>query len=189
MLNGAPTDPNAAEFKAGAHSVIDGSDLDVLAEFDTPDWSPDQAQTWVAGQITQFGSRIAGIYAGNDGTAGGAIAALKAADVTSMPVVSGQDAELAGIQRIVAGDQYLTIYKAMRAQAARAAQVAVDLAAGTAVTGDTTIGGIPSTVLPAQVVTADTIASTVVADGVYTIDQICTAEYAADCARVGLTGG
>ncbi|MDM4762489.1 substrate-binding domain-containing protein [Galbitalea sp. SE-J8] len=189
MLNGAPTDPNAAEFKAGAHSVIDASDLDVLAEFDTPDWSPDQAQSWVAGQITQFGSRIAGIYAGNDGTAGGAIAALKAADVARLPVVSGQDAELAGIQRIVAGDQYLTIYKAMRAQAARAAQVAVDLATGLAVTGDTTIGGIPATVLPAEVVTVDTIASTVVADGVYTIAQICTAEYAAACARAGLTGG
>ncbi len=53
----------------------------MLAEYDTPDWSPDKAQEWVAGQITQFGDQIAGVYAANDGTAGGAIAAFKAANV------------------------------------------------------------------------------------------------------------
>jgi D-xylose transport system substrate-binding protein len=187
MLNGSPTDPNAVLFKEGAHSVIDSSGLDVLAEFDTPDWSPDQAQNWVAGQITQYGDRIAGIYAGNDGTAGGAIAALRAANVSPLPVVSGQDAELAGIQRIVSGDQYLTIYKAMKAQAELAAEVAVKLASGEEVEGETEIDGTPATLLGAQVVTIDNIMDTVVADGVFTVDQICTADYAAACAAAGVT--
>jgi D-xylose transport system substrate-binding protein len=67
MVNGSPTDDNARAYKRGAHSVIDRSGYDVLAEYDTPDWAGSEAQSWVAGQITQFGSRIAGVYAANDG--------------------------------------------------------------------------------------------------------------------------
>ena len=51
MINGAPTDANAADFKAGAHSVLDASGYTVAAEFDTPDWSPDKAQEWMESQI------------------------------------------------------------------------------------------------------------------------------------------
>ena len=88
MINGAPTDPNAADFKKGAHSVLDTSGYKIAAEFDTPDWSPDKAQEWVAGQITQFGDDIVGVYAANDGTAGGAISAFRAANVP-IPIVTG----------------------------------------------------------------------------------------------------
>jgi len=186
VLNGSPADGNAILFKEGAHSVIDGSGYEILAEFDTPDWSPDKAQEWVAGQITQFSGQISGVYAANDGTAGGAIAALKAANVSPLPVVIGQDAELAAIQRIVAGDQYMTIYKAMRAQAELAAEVAVALAKGEAVSGETTMQGTPTTLLPIVVVTIDNILETVVADGLYTIDEICTPEYAAACEKAGI---
>ena len=52
MINGSPTDPNAADFKKGAHSVLDGSGYKVAAEYDTPDWSPDKAQAWMEGQIS-----------------------------------------------------------------------------------------------------------------------------------------
>lgn len=186
MVNGSPTDPNAHEFEEGAMREIEAAGLTVLATFDTPDWSPDQAQNWTAGQITRFGSRIVGVYAANDGTAGGAIAALRAANVSPMPVVSGQDAELAGLQRIVSGDQYLTIYKAMRIQARLAAEAAVTLATGGTIEAETEVDGTPATILPASVVTLDTILSTVVADDVYTIDQICTSDYAAACAAAGI---
>ncbi|CAN5401331.1 sugar ABC transporter substrate-binding protein [soil metagenome] len=186
MVNGSPTDGNAGQFKAGAHSEIDPSAYPVLADFDSPDWSPDKAQDWVAGQITQFGGRIAGVYAANDGTAGGAIAALKAANVSPLPVVTGQDAELAGIQRIVSGDQYMTIYKAMKAQATLAAEVAVKLAKGEPVTGDIEVNGAPATLLSAVVVTRDNIMDTVVKDGIYTVAEICTPEYAAACAAAGI---
>ncbi len=88
MVNGSPTDSNAALFRAGANRVIQENGLRVIAQYDTPDWSPDKAQEWVAGQIAQFGDTIAGVYAANDGTAGGAISALKAADVTPIPIVT-----------------------------------------------------------------------------------------------------
>ena len=186
MVNGSPTDGNAGDFKSGAHSQIDASAYPVLADFDSPDWSPDKAQDWVAGQITQFGSRIAGVYAANDGTAGGAIAALKAANVSPLPIVTGQDAELAGIQRIVSGDQYMTIYKAMKQQATLAAEIAVKLANGETVAGDIQVNGTPATLLSAVVVTRENIMATVVKDGIYTVAEICTPEYAAACAAAGI---
>ncbi|MEO8094948.1 MAG: substrate-binding domain-containing protein, partial [Pseudolysinimonas sp.] len=152
----------------------------------TPDWSPDKAQDWVASQITQFDGGIAAVYAANDGTAGGAIAALRAANVRPLPLVSGQDAELAAIQRIVSGDQYMTIYKDIKQEAELAAEIAVKLAQGDTITGQTVIDGTPATLLGAEIVTVDTIMETVVADGVYTVAQICTPEYAAACEAAGI---
>jgi D-xylose transport system substrate-binding protein len=186
MVNGSPTDNNAGGFKSGAHGVIDASGYEVLAEFDTPDWSPDKAQDWVASQITQFGDEISAVYAANDGTASGAIAALHAANVTPSPPVTGQDAELTAIQRIVSGDQYMTIYKDIKQEAEVAAEMAVRLAAGRDVVGETVIEGTPATLLGAEIVTVDTILETIVADGVYTVAEICTPEYAAACERAGI---
>jgi len=186
MVNGSPTDSNAAEFNSGARSVLDASGLNVLAAYDTPDWSPDKAQEWVAGQIAQRGDGIAGVYAANDGTAGGAIAALKAAGVEPLPLVTGQDAELAAIQRLVTGDQYMTVYKAIRRQAERAAEVAVALVRGEAVTAPDERDGIPTTLLEPVAVTVDDILATVVADGVWTIQDICTPDYAEACDAAGI---
>ncbi|MFS0732459.1 substrate-binding domain-containing protein [Microbacterium sp. 1P10UB] len=186
MVNGSPTDSNAAQFNAGARSVLDASGLNVLATYDTPDWSPDKAQQWVAGQVAQRGDGIAGVYAANDGTAGGAIAALKAAGVAPLPLVTGQDAELAAIQRLVTGDQYMTVYKAIRQQAERAADVAVALARGETVTAPTEQDGIPTTLLEPVAVTVDDILATVVADGVWSVQEICTPDYAEACDAAGI---
>jgi len=186
MVHGAPTDSNAAQFRDGARSVISRAGLRVLAEYDTPDWSPDKAQAWVAGQISQYGDEIVGVYAANDGTASGAVAALRAAAVDPFPVVTGQDAELAALQRIVAGDQHMTVYKALRAQATIAADVALALARGEDVTGDTTVGGVEATLLEPVAVTAADIAETVVADGFWSVADICTPAYAAACEEAGL---
>jgi D-xylose transport system substrate-binding protein len=187
MINGSPTDNNATLFKKGAHSVIDSSGYKVVAEFDTPDWSPDKAQEWMAGQVTQFGSSIVGVYAANDGTAGGAIAAMKAGGVTPLPPVTGQDAELPAIQRIVNGDQFMTVYKALKLEAETAAQLAVDLLSGKKVTGDSAdTDGVPTTLLKPVVVTIDNIMDTVVADGFYKVADICTADYADACAAAGI---
>ncbi|MEO8263775.1 MAG: substrate-binding domain-containing protein, partial [Pseudolysinimonas sp.] len=152
----------------------------------TPDWSPDKAQDWVASQITLFGDDISAVYAANDGTASGAIAALHAANVTPAPLVTGQDAELAAIQRIVSGDQYMTIYKDIKQEAEVAAEMAVRLASGMDVVGETEIDGTPATLLGAEIVTVDTIMTTVVADGVYTVAEICTPAYAAACEAAGI---
>ena len=187
MVNGSPTDNNATLFKKGAHSAIDGSGFDVLAEYDTPDWSPDKAQEFVAGQLTKFSGQIIGVYAANDGTAGGAIAAMKAGGVSPIPPVTGQDAELAAIQRIVTGDQFMTVYKALKLEAETAAQLAMDIVTGKELTGDSAdTDGVPTTLLTPVVVTTANIMDTVVKDGFYTVADICTADYASACAAAGI---
>lgn len=186
MVNGSPTDSNAAQFREGAHRLIDASGLDVLAEYDTPDWSPDKAQAWVAAQIAQHGDEIVGVYAANDGTAGGAVAALKAANVDPFPVVTGQDAELSALQRIITGDQHMTVYKAIKPQAELAAEVAVALLNGEEVTAPMRVDGVPTTLLDPVAVTVDNILETVVADGFWTVADICTPQYADACEAAGI---
>lgn len=187
MINGSPTDNNSRLFKKGAHSVIDGSAYTVIAEFDTPDWSPDKAQEWMASQVTQYGDSLVGVYAANDATAGGAIAALKAGGVNPLPPVTGQDAELTAIQRIVSGDQYMTIYKDLKREAEIAATHAIALLNGKTLAGQSEeTNGIPTTLLTPVIVTIDNIMETVVADGFYTVEQICTPEYAQACAAAGI---
>jgi D-xylose transport system substrate-binding protein len=198
MINGSPTDNNASLFKQGAHSVFDplvtSGDLTIAKEYDTPDWSPDQAQNEMQQALTAMNNQVDGVYAANDGTASGAIAAMKAAGLSPLPPVTGQDAELAGIQRILTGEQYMTVYKAIKPEAEAAAQLAYDLMKGTSVpdsmtNGDTTNNGsidVPSVLLTPVAVTKDNIADTVVADGFWTIDQICTADYADACTAAGL---
>ena len=133
-----PTDNNAKLFKEGAHSVIDGSDYKV-GRSDTPDWSPDKAQQEMEQAITAVGKDgFVGVYAANDGTAGGAIAAMKGngVDPKTRPT-TGQDAELAAIQRILIGEQYMTVYKAIKAEAEAAAELAASLAKGETPSGAT----------------------------------------------------
>ncbi|NUR97672.1 MAG: substrate-binding domain-containing protein, partial [Kribbellaceae bacterium] len=187
MINGSPTDPNAADFKKGAHSVLDSSGFKIAAEFDTPDWSPDKAQAWMEGQLSAIKNGLVGVYAANDGTAGGAIAALKGGGVKPLPPVTGQDSELAAIQRIVSGDQAMTIYKAVKPEAEAAAKGAVALANGNKPESTTDKNGVPSTILDPVAVTKANIKDTVVKDNIYKISDICTAAFAAACAAAGLS--
>jgi D-xylose transport system substrate-binding protein len=192
MINGAPTDNNAGLFKAGAHSVIDESGLEVGQEYDTPDWSPDEAQREMEQAITALGvENIDGVYAANDGTAGGAIAAMKGAGFEELPPTTGQDAELAAIQRIIAGEQGMTVYKAIKPEAEQAAELAVALLRGEEpdfdfVDVDNGQGQVPSILLEPVVVTADNIADTVVADEFWSVEDICEGEFADACADAGL---
>ncbi|MEJ7794254.1 MAG: substrate-binding domain-containing protein [Nocardioides sp.] len=197
MLNGAPSDPNAAQFKAGAHSVIDASNIEILEEFDNPDWSPEEAQQFVTDQLSNYDpSEIQGVYAANDGQAGGVVAALTGGGVAedALPPITGQDAEIAAIQRILAGQQAMTIYKPIPIEAETAAEVAVKLANGDDIgdTSDTGIElteyeGVPSYIFDPIAVTADNVNDTVVADGFYAVEDICTEEYADACAAAGIS--
>ena len=191
LVNGSPDDPNAPDFKKGMHSVLDGK-VNVGAEYDTQDWSPDQARQEVAGAISKVGKKnIIGVYCANDGMAGGAISALKAANVSPLPPVTGQDAELAGIQRILTGEQYATIYKSIKPQAKAAAEMAIDVATGKKWKGDgdTVNNGtvkVPAKIIAATTVTKDNIESTVVKDGYWKPSEICTAKYKKYCAQAGI---
>jgi D-xylose transport system substrate-binding protein len=195
MINGAPTDPNAGQFKMGAHSIIDDSPFNVAREYDTPDWSPDRAQQQMEQAITALGNDgFVGVYAANDGTAGGAIAAMKGngIDPSTIPT-TGQDAELAAIQRILVDEQYMTVYKAIKPEAEAAAELAVALLRGEepasgVVNGETDNGmeQVPSVLLDPVAVTKENIQDTVVADEFYSVDEICSGRYARACEEAGI---
>jgi D-xylose transport system substrate-binding protein len=195
MINGAPTDNNATLFKKGAHSVIDDSSFKVAKEYDTPDWSPDKAQQEMEQAITAVGDGgFVGVYAANDGTAGGAIAAMKSAGIDpSTRPTTGQDAELAAIQRILVDEQYMTVYKAIKPEAEAAAQLAVALVQGkeppAGLVNDKVDNGqeqVPSVLLKPVAVTKDNIQDTIVKDGFWKPSEICSGKYAKACTQAGI---
>jgi D-xylose transport system substrate-binding protein len=211
-INGSPTDNNAKLFGEGAASAFSKAGVQVAKEYDTPDWSPDQAQTEMDQAITALGKTgFKGVYAMNDGTAGGAIAAMQAAGVDPKTVpTTGQDAELEAVQRILTGDQYMTVFKATKPEAQVAAKIAVALAqgkpiptSGLPVQQTKTNNGsadIPSYLLTPVAVTKDGGAGTssvtdaeyggqklVGPDGYWTADEICTAQFQSACQAAGLS--
>jgi D-xylose transport system substrate-binding protein len=195
VINGAPTDNNATLFKEGAHSVLDESAYEIGAEYDTPDWSPAEAQQEMEQAITRLGEDgFVGVYAANDGTAGGAIAAMRAAGIDPLPPITGQDAELAAIQRILAGDQFMTVYKAIKPEAEIAAEVAIALGRGEeppeAQVNEAVDNGeleVPSMILDPVAVTADNVADTIVADEFWSVEDICEGDFASACDEAGIS--
>jgi D-xylose transport system substrate-binding protein len=191
MINGSPTDPNAGQFKKGAHSVLDGK-VNIGKEYDTPDWTPDKAQTEAEQAITSLGKdKIIGFYSANDGMAAGIAASIKNAGFNPFPPLTGQDAQVDGIQRILVGEQTMTVYKAIKPEAEAAAGMAVALLQGQkyAQATDSVNNGsadIPSQLLTPVAVTKDNIKDTVIKDGFYKVSDICTAKYAAACKKAGL---
>ncbi|MGO1975185.1 MAG: ABC transporter substrate-binding protein [Propionibacteriaceae bacterium] len=185
LVNGSPTDAAAGLIKDGVHSAVDDSGLEVLAEYDTIDWKPENAQKWVAGQISQFGDKIVGVVAANDGTAGGTIAAFKSAG-GEVPPVSGNDATVAGLQMVISGDQYNTISKPSEIVGAAAAEVAIDLLSGKEpeTTGD--VFGSPTKLYDPTLITQENIKEEIIDTGISSADELCTDEYADACKELGI---
>jgi D-xylose transport system substrate-binding protein len=193
MINGLKGDNNAILFNKGAHSALDGSGFTVVPGEDYwSEWKPANAQSFMEGQISLLGNTgFVGVYAANDGVAGGAIAAMRAKGVTPIPPVTGQDAEKAAIQRILTGEQYMTVYKAIKPQAEKAAEFAVALAKGQPISGTTvTVNNgtedVPSVLLEPVAVTKENVKDTVIADRFYSAADICTGEFAAACSAAGI---
>ncbi|MES4890346.1 substrate-binding domain-containing protein [Streptomyces sp. NPDC096012] len=195
MMNGSPTDPNAKQFKQGALSELNGK-VTIAKSYDTTDWKPENAEANMTKAIAEIGkSNIAAVYAANDGMAGGVIKALKAAGVTSLPPITGQDAELDAVQRVVAGEQYMSVYKSYPEEAEAAAQMAVTKIQGKDIQFDAltqdkvdspTTKAIPARLVQVTALTRSSIKDTVIEDGIYTTADICTAKYKAACAAIGL---
>lgn len=197
MINGDPADPNAAQFKKGAQKAFEQAGVQIAKEYDTPGWSAENAQREAQQAITALGNDgFAGIYAANDDTGGGAIAALKGAGINpAEKPVTGQDATVAGLQRILAGQQYLTIYKEIEPEATVTAEIAIALAEGEGVPKDKITeevnngaADIPSVLLKPIVVTKDNVKDTVVADGFVSAGELCTGPYASACKEAGISG-
>ncbi|MFH0518403.1 substrate-binding domain-containing protein [Streptomyces sp. M41] len=193
MMNGDPSSPNADWFRQGALSALRGK-VEIGRSYQTPGWSTDNAHANMAAAIAALGpDGIGGVLVANDAMAAGVIAALKNAGVRPLPPITGQDADLEAVRRIVKGEQYMTVYKPFKAQADAAATMAVAMGHGediddiapTTVDSPTT-DDIPSVLLTPRAVTADTIEQTLVKDGVYTVGQICTPSLRPACEQDGL---
>ena len=196
-INGDPADPNAALFKAGSNKAFEAAGVKIGKEYDTPGWTAENAQREAQQAITALGNDgFWGIYAANDDTGGGAIAALKGAGINPEErPVTGQDSTVAGLQRILAGQQFMTIYKAIPPQAQLAAEFAIALAGGEELPQDKVTeeinngkADVPSAILEPIAVLKDNIKDTVVKDGFVTASELCTGPYAANCKEVGISG-
>ncbi len=146
----------------------------------------------MSGQVSRFGKKIVGVVAANDGTGGAAIAALKAAGVNPVPSVTGNDATIAGLQLIIAGDQYNTISKPSEIVAAAAADVAVGLLNAKAPKADTMLFGAPTRLFTPAIVTSSNLKSEILdkrvnGKPIQTPAQLCTGRYAAGCAKLGIS--
>ena len=132
LLGGLPTDNNAKMLREGQMKVlkplIDKGDIKVVGQQWVKDWSATEALSIVENALTANNNKIDAIVASNDGTAGGAIQALAAQKLAGKVPVSGQDADLAAVKRVIAGTQAMTVYKPLKTIAAEAAKLAVQLA-------------------------------------------------------------
>lgn len=194
MMNGAITDPNAALFKKGAKSVLDGK-VTYGKSYDTKEWKAENANSNMEAAITGLGkNKIAGVYSANDGMAGGIIQALKSAGLSKLPPVTGQDAELAGVQRIITGEQFMSVYKNYPQEGRIAAEMAVKLAQGeklgsiaTSKIDNASTKDVPTVLVPVVSLTKDNIKETILKDGIWKLDEICTSKYKSACDAAGLT--
>ena len=135
MIKGSPVDPNADFLRGGQQEVlqaaIDAGDFTIVGEAYTDDWQPANAQKNMEQILTQTDNGVDAVVASNDGTAGGVVAALSAQGMAGIPV-SGQDGDMAALNRVALGTQTVSVWKDSRALGKAAGEIAVALANGTA---------------------------------------------------------
>lgn len=181
LIGGAPTDNNAKMFREGQMEVLKPAiakgDIKIVADQWAREWQASEALKHTENALSKSQNDIQAIVASNDGTAGGVISALKQQKLEGKVLVSGQDADLAACQRIVAGSQTMTVYKPVKLLATRAAEAAVALAkneklADASQKVDNGKVAVPSILLkPVQVDKAN-LDATVVKDGFHKKEQV-----------------
>ncbi|MDM0047030.1 D-xylose ABC transporter substrate-binding protein [Variovorax dokdonensis] len=144
FIKGSPTDPNANFLRAGAQEIVDAAvkkgDIKIVGDEYTEGWKPEVAQKNMEQILTRNAGKVDAVVAANDGTAGGAVAALTAKGIRGIPV-SGQDADHAALNRIALGTQTVSVWKDSRELGREAASAAVALASGKPVENSTTWSG------------------------------------------------
>ena len=193
VLNGSPTDNNATLFASGYDAVInpkfDSGEWTQVDNQSVPDWDNQKGGQIFEQMLTKAGGKVDGVLAANDGLGNAAIAVLKKNNL-QVPV-TGQDATPEGLKNILAGDQCMTVYKAVKVQAAAAAEAAIALLGGgqPATTGtvrdDTGNRDVPAVLADPVAIYKDNI-KLVTDDGFVAVADICTADLAAACAEAGL---
>lgn len=180
LMGGSPTDNNAKMFREGQMNIIqplvDSGAIKIVGDQWTKDWDANEALKIMENALTANKNDIDVVVASNDNTAGGAIQALDAQGLVGKVLISGQDADLAAIQRIAEGKQTMTVYKPIEAIATKSAEVAIQLAKGEKVTSDTTVNNgvidVPFIQLDPISVGKDDIMNTIIADKFHTYEDV-----------------
>jgi D-xylose transport system substrate-binding protein len=192
-LNGSPTDNNATLFSQGAHSVLDKvSNYKKVAEQAVPDWDNDKAVTIFEQLYTKVDGKVDGVYAANDGLAGGVISILKKNGQNGKVPVTGQDATVEGLQNILTGDQCMTIQKSATGQAGALAKAAIAMVKGdkadTTGTAKDEEGNreVPAVLLDPVAIDKSNVKAVIDAGDMKAAD-LCTGKYAKLCADAGIS--
>lgn len=180
MMGGAPTDNNALMFREGQMNIIEplveAGDIEIVGDQWADDWSASAALEIMENALTANSNDIDAVVASNDNTAGGAIQALAAEGLAGEVAISGQDADLSGVQRIVEGTQTMTVYKQIHLIASEAAELAISLGTGAEVSFDDEINNgmveVPSVLLDPIAVDKSNIIETVIEDGFHSFEEV-----------------
>lgn len=180
LIEGAETDNSAHLFKNGQMNVlqplVDKGDIKIVYDQWTEEWDPANALANMENALTTNNNQIDAVLAANDGTAGGAIQALEAQGLAGKVPVTGQDAELSALKRIIAGTQTMTVYKPIQPLAKKAMEVAIQMAKGEQVATDSvTPNGqidVPTVLVEPIAITKDNIDKEIIEGGYYTKEQI-----------------
>lgn len=180
LIGGSPTDYNAILIRRGQMNIlqpaIDRGDIKVVSEQFAREWKAEEALRITEDALTRTGNNIQAIVASNDGTAGGAISALQAANLAGKVLVTGQDAQKDAVQRIVNGTQTMTIYKQIKPLAFGAVDAAIKLARKEPVETTETINNgkidVPAILLEPVAVDKANVDQTIIQDGYHTREEI-----------------
>lgn len=180
LMGGSPVDNNAKLFRKGQMKVlqphIDSGKVKVVGDQWVDSWLAEKALQIMENALTANKNNIDAVVASNDATAGGAIQALSAQGLAGKVAISGQDADLAAIKRIVDGSQTMTVYKPITNLADKAAEISVALGKEEKVASNSTLNNgakdVPAYLLEPVVVTKENIDETVIKDGFHTKEAI-----------------
>lgn len=180
LMGGSPTDNNAKMFREGQMNIIqplvDKGDITIVGDQWAKDWDANEALKIMENALTANKNEIDVVVASNDNTAGGAIQALEAQGLAGKVLISGQDADLAGVQRIAEGLQTMTVYKPIKAIAEKSAEVAVQLAKGEEISATDSVNNgqmdVPFIKLDPISVGKDELMTTVIEDEFHSYDDV-----------------
>ncbi|WP_191602699.1 D-xylose ABC transporter substrate-binding protein [Marinomonas algicola] len=180
LMGGSPTDNNAKMFREGQMNVlqpaIDAKKINVVGDQWAMGWSAEAALNIMENGLTANNNKVDAVVASNDATAGGAIQALAAQGLDGKVVISGQDADLAAMRRIVAGTQTMTVYKPIASLAKTSAEMAVKLAKNEAIDVNGHVNNstkdVDAVLLDPVAVSKENLDSTVIADGFHSRDDV-----------------
>jgi D-xylose transport system substrate-binding protein len=198
-IEGAPTDNNATLFHNGQENVLkplyDAGALKLVQSQPIPNWDNQTGGTTFEQLLTKNGGKVDGVAAANDGLAGAIITVLQKNGLNGKVPVTGQDATPDGLQAILRGDQYMTVYKPIKQEADATAKLAAALAKGdkagadalATASSDDTKGNrkVPSVLLTPQLITKDNV-KVVIDDGQVKASEVCVAATQSACGQLGI---